>query len=239
MKSLVQRLVVFILFLFLPAGAFTVDLASAAVGDFIVYAYKQQMTFLRIAKVEDDTVMFEEISGPRREEINWSEWLKNKAPGHTSWTLTTLKKGETSSIFSIDERRFLPKGDSFQLLPTLLKLTLEPVDASNRKRVGPEPLAGEVDFRPLWLPKIIFEGKEIHPPITVFHVLWPRDASELSQKPFDLYFAAKPALTYLPYWIEIHASISKIKIEAIDSGKELMNNLPTAFVDNHTPPKIP
>jgi hypothetical protein len=106
-------------------------------------------------------------------------------------------------------------------LPTLFQLSPQPIEPYDRKYVGAQPLAGEIDLRRLWLPKIVFEAKQIFPAVNAYRVRWPEDTSELSDKSIDLYFASKPALTYLPYWIEVSATIGKAKISVLDSGKNL------------------
>ncbi|MCE5293175.1 MAG: hypothetical protein LLF94_00995 [Chlamydiales bacterium] len=200
------------------------DVKSAVTGDYIVYAYKNSLVLFRIRDNVDSILTVEEISAPNTSHAtNWQEWITKNAPGHTSWTISRINTatGKVESIFSVDERRFLNANPAFQFLPTLFQLTLMPIDKEDRKLMGPQPQAGEVDMRRLWLPKIVFEQKQITPPITPYRVRWPKDESELAGKPIDLYFAQKPAITYLPYWIEVFGGFGKAKISALDSGSGL------------------
>lgn len=200
------------------------EVKKAESGDFIVYQYKQSLVLLRIREQATPLLVVEEISAPATAATaNWQEWLSKKAPGHTSWTISriNISSGRVESIFSVDDKAFLNSNPAFQFLPTLLQLTLKPIEPHDRKYIGAEPLAGEKDMRHLWFPKIIFEGKQLSIPIEVYRVTWPDDDSELASKPIDVYFVQKSALTYLPYWIEVAGFIQKAKISALDSGKKL------------------
>ncbi len=200
------------------------DVAKAQTGDFIVYTYKQSLVLFRIRENNPPTLVVEEISAPiAAASKNWQDWLSHDAPGHTSWTISRINihSGKVESIFSVDEKRFQNSNPAFQFLPTLFQLTLNPIEPYERKYVGAQPLAGEVDLRRLWLPKIIFETKQIFPSVLAYRVRWPKDESELSGKPIDLYLASDKGITYLPYWIEVFGGLGKAKISALDSGKEL------------------
>jgi hypothetical protein len=200
------------------------DVSSIREGDFIVYAFKHQLSLIVIKEKTGPVITVEELTAPQQEQkMNWQEWLDKQAPGHTSWTITKidLASKKVLSLFDVDSNTWIQKLPAAQLLLTLLNLDLHKLLPEERKYIGPQPLPGEVDSRPLWLPKVVFNGKELHPPINVFRAYWPKDGSEISQKPFDLYFAAQGALLYLPYWIEMHGPISKIKIMAVDSGTNL------------------
>lgn len=198
---------------------------TATKGDYIAYSYKQSLLVLRVAKFENPLLVVEEISAPleAKKETSFADWLQKKAPGHSSWTLSEIdiETGKIKRIFSVDERKFLPNNPDFQFLPTLFRVELKPVAEEDLKRIGAPPLEGEMDHRKIWLPKIIFDGKEINPPLRVFRTDWPRDTSELSGKPIDLYLAEKEAITYLPYWIEIIGKTGRLKIAALDSGRNL------------------
>lgn len=197
---------------------------SAETGDFIVYQYKNSLVLLRIREQKAPKLVVEEVSAPQTAvTANWQEWLTKQAPGHTSWTISQINidSGRVESIFSVDDRGYLNANPAFQFLPTLLKLTPEPIEPHNRKYIGAEPLAGEKDMRHLWLPKIIFEGKQLNVPVNAYKVKWPDDESELSNKPIDVYYVQSGALTYLPYWIEVAGALGKAKISALDSGKKL------------------
>ncbi len=208
----------------LQLAATTLSMNDAKAGDYIVYAYKESLVLVRVREHTDSHLVFEEINAPKSAASNnWQEWVSKKAPGHTSWTISridlTLKK--VDSIFSVDERMFLNTNPAFQFLPTLLKVDIEPIADSERKRVGIEPQAGEPDYRRLWLPKITYEGNVITPPVAAYKTKWPDDESDLSSKTIDIYLPQREALTYLPYWIEVSGGWQKAKISALDSGRGL------------------
>ena len=210
-------------FVFSKLSGYQIDPLKIHEGDYIVYAYKEQLSLLIIAKNTEHTLTVEELSLPKGKEVHWQEWISKNAPGHTSWTCTKidLVAKKILSIFDVDSGRELPHNSQIQLLPTLFKLTLEPIKPEERKYIGPQPQPGEVDVRKPWFPKVFFNGKEEHLAIESFRAYWPKDGSELSGKPFDLYFAKEGVLSYLPYWIEMYGPISKVKIMAIDSGTDL------------------
>ena len=228
------------LLLVIPLQLIALDLKKeitiAEPGDYIVYAHKQSLVLLRIRENKAPNLEIEEISAPTTAcSSNWQKWISKNAPGHTSWTITRIdtNSGKIASIFSVDEMQFLNANPVFQFFPTLINLKLEPVAPADRKFIGPKPLAGEQDFRKPWLPKIIYENQQVFPQVQVYLVKWPDDASELAGKPIDLYFAEDKALTYLPYWIEVAAGLTKAKISALDSGKSLTSPVKIDSYEQH------
>lgn len=218
------------LLILLPLSLFGFELKvavkEAKSGDYMVYAHKRSILLFRVASFDAPYLVVEEISAPlevKDETSSWQEWLNKKAPKHSSWTITRIntQTGKIASIFSVDDRKFLLQNPAFQFLPTLFQLNLKEQDSSKRKRIGPTPLAGEMDLRPLWLPRIRFDGKEMKVAINAYQVYWPKDASELSNKPIELYLAEKEAISYLPYWIEIIGPVARLTISTLDSGQNL------------------
>lgn len=223
--------------LILPLQLLCLDLSQAEVGDFIVYAYKDSLVLVRVQKVDATSIALEEVSAPLSQQTaNWQKWLSERAPGHTSWTISSIdtKSGKLTSLYSVDQAEYLNHNAAFQFLPTLLQLTLEPINPKDRKLLGPQPLAGERDDRPFWLPKIIFEGKQIHPKVAAYRVRWPDDDSELANKAIDLYMPEQAAICYLPYWIEVAGGFAKAKIWAVDSGKNLANKTADLYLPKKT-----
>ncbi len=232
-----------LLLLLLPLQLFAFELKKeilkAKPGDFIVYSYKESLVLLRIRDTSPTLLTVEEVSTPRStaNDKNWQEWLTKDAPGHTSWTITRidLATGKVLSIFSVDAKEFLNTNPPFLFLPTLLDASLKPIEQHDRKYVGPEPMAGEIDQRRLWKPHIIYEGKELSVPVSAYRIRWPDDASDLSGKAIDLYFAETSPISYLPYWIEVAAGLGKAKISALDSGTSLTS--PVKFHSYEQPEK--
>lgn len=216
------------LFFFQALGALELKtkLTNAASGDFIVYLYKSHITLVRIAKHHPKELVIEEITAPKGD-YDWQEWLNQNAPEHTSWTVTTLDPTTLKilSSYSLDEQPTAIMTSDLQFLPTLLKLELQAVPQDQLKKIGPEPMAGEVDMRKIWHPKIVWKGKTIEIPIDAFRATWPKDESELAGKSIEVYIPQKEALSYLPYWIEIGSGPLKAKVQAIDSGSGLVSRL--------------
>ncbi len=220
----------------LQLAATTLQIEDAKPGDFIVYGYKESLVLVRVREYKAPHLVFEEINAPKQaNSTDWQAWISKNAPGHTSWTISRidLETHKVDSIFSVDEKMFTDSNPAFQFLPTLLTLKLEPIDRAARKRIGIEPQSGEPDVRRLWQPKIIYEGKEISPPVSAYTTKWPADDSELSGKTIDIYLVQNPALTYLPYWIEVSGGVQKAKISALDSGRNLTSPITLASYEQH------
>ena len=187
---------------------------KATPGDFVVLAHQKQLMLLLVVEQKDNKLVIEEITGPNTIQKtygnDWKKWLSEGALEHTSWDKTTL---------DLEKQSTLSKDLAF--LSTLLYLPLEQVLEKDRKRAGPEPASGEMDFRYLWQPKIVVEGKEESVTTTVWKTIWPEDTSDLSGRHVLIYLAADPALPYFPYWTEVKGALGSVKIRVIDSGKSL------------------
>lgn len=198
-------------------------LSQAEVGEFIVLAFDKRLVLADIVEKSGDVLTLEEISAPLSIAVppkgGWQAWIAEGAPQHTSWTRTRidLATDAIESIYSLDTKEFLAK-DTQNFLPTLLALPFQKVESSERKRVGPAPMPGELDLRRLWTPKIMFDGHEVKTSVDVMRVCWPKDGSELSGKVLDLYFPHAPALSFFPYWIEGWGPFSKFNVRVVDSG---------------------
>jgi hypothetical protein len=203
------------------------DFAKAQAGDFAVLAYQKQFTLFLVKEKREDALYLEEISAPqgvlKEYQGKWQEWLNTQAPGHISWTISKMdpKTFKILSIFCPEDNSYKLPDETLTFLPTLLALELNDISTDDRKRSGPAPMAGELDFRKLWYPQIFYDGKQIHPLIEVKRVFWPNDGSDLSGKTIDLYIPQADAIEYFPYWVEIVAKFGKVKVRVIDSGRAL------------------
>lgn len=208
-------------------------LTSAKAGDYFVFSYHKHATLLLIREISEEDLVIEEITGPlqilNQYRGEWQKWLEAGATLHTSWTISdiNLKTGDLKWVFSVPTHEFISSIQDFSFLPKLLTLPLQNVNQDARKRIGPEPMPGEIDMRKLWLPKIWYKGELVTPTIEVKEVNWPHDTSALSGKHIDLYIPQSNALTYFPYWIEIRGNIGKFRIGVEDSGSDLHSPIST------------
>jgi len=189
--------------------------------DYIVYAHKSSFTLLTVRAVADQTITLEEITGALAQmPSNWQKWLDEQAPFHTSWTTYVIDK-KTFAVIDTEAKADDELREAPPILTKLLSLELTPIAASDRKKIGPQPLPGEVDLRKIWSPKIIFNNKEVQTHVSGYTLVWPKDDSELSGRMLVVYVPDSIALPYLPYWIEVLSGPLKFKVFAIDSGKKL------------------
>ncbi len=204
--------------------------SEAQAGDFIVTAQSGNYSLLSIRSITQETLILEEISTPGSlidlKKINWKKWVKEKAPGHTSWTLFEIDRlsGKLIECFSCSKNGWLYLDDSEQFITRLLTLPLSPVLDSDRKKIGPPPSQGEPDRRSSWNPPLIIEGKKVDKPkFEILKTQWPNDNSRLALCDIELYFAKELPSFPFPYWLEVHSPHYAFKMRAIDSGRGLVS----------------
>lgn len=210
-------------------------LTTAKKGDYIVTKSGKLLSLISIRSIDSKILTLEEISAPVKN-INpipksWAEWVKNKAPGHSSWSILEidLETGQISKCYSLSRGSYVQITQKESLFATLLQLPLHPVPMDKRRRIGPPPSFGESDFRKLWQPSFIFEGQLMEKSdFIVLETTWPKDGSELEGKEMLLYFDKQFRIA-LPYWIQIETPHAIGHFHAIDCGKNLVSpvrNLP-------------
>jgi len=209
-------------------------LREAQVGDYFVILSAKTETLMLIRDKNSKLLAIEEIAvpvqrGPRS--ISWREWVQKNAPGNTSWVMydIDLDTGEMVRYYSFTKNGWydIPEADNFISKLLNLKLTLIPDDS--RKRIGSKPAFG-VDPRPIWQPRLVFEGQMIpKATFTAWKTRWPRDQSDLSGKMIEVYLPTSEcsAPSYFPYWVQIEGTIGNAKIRVIDSGKGLISQKPS------------
>ncbi|PIS03406.1 MAG: hypothetical protein COT85_00395 [Chlamydiae bacterium CG10_big_fil_rev_8_21_14_0_10_42_34] len=214
-------------------------LNGAENGDYIVTEANKMITLLAIRSITPDTLLLEEISAPTQnlKELpsSWAHWIKEKAPGHTSWSMIEidLKNNELLECFSFSRSSWIHLSQNMSLFANLLQLPLKPLPKERQKKIGPPPMAGEPDFRKVWAPPLVFEGKKLNSPrFEVYETIWPEDGSELSQRQVTLYFDKEKRFP-LPFWVQGETSHITAALRTIDSGK----NLPV--VHRQLPRRIP
>lgn len=226
MKKIISFLLLFHCALFgaLPEKTLQTFLSHGKSGDYIVAKSGKLFNLIHIRSINDKTLLLEEISGPNTHvKGSWASWVKNKAPGHTSWSMIEidLETGQVLECFSFSRNAHVQITKKESLLATILQLPLNPVSSENRRRLGPPPMEGEADFRKIWNPKIIIDGKQVEDPqCDVFETTWPKDGSELEGRQVTLYFDAESRLSF-PCWIELETSHITGQFHVIDSGKNL------------------
>jgi hypothetical protein len=212
-------------------------LAKAKSGDYIVTEANKMITLIAIRSITPQSIVLEEISAPlpnlKERPTSWPEWVKAKAPGHTSWSMIEidLQNSQILECFSFSRSAWIQLSQKESLLATLLNLPLH--KAEHRRRIGPAPMAGEADHRKIWNPPLVCEGKKKNDAqFDVFETTWPQDSSELAGKKVSLYFDREKQFP-LPFWIEVETSHATAALRTIDSGK----NLPS--LHRHIPRRVP
>lgn len=206
-------------------------LEKAKSGDFIVTEANKMITLLAIRSNNPHTVILEEISAPvshlKKMPDSWGEWVKAKAPGHTSWSMIEidLQSGQVLECYSFSRSAWIQVSQNESFIATLLHLPMKSTPTDKRKRIGPAPLDGEPDFRKSWNPPLVFEGKKVeNAHFDVFEALWPKDGTELSNQQITLYFDKEKRFP-LPFWVQVDTSHATAALRTIDSGK----NLPSLY----------
>ncbi len=202
-------------------------LAKAKSGDYIVTEAGKTTTLLAVRSVHPHSIVFEEISIPTqnlpKSPPSWSDWIKARAPGHSSWSMTEIDPttGNILECYSFSRSAWVQLSKQESLLATILQLPLQRIGDSSRKKIGPPPFDGESDHRKVWAPTLIFEGKTIDKPhFSVFEGLWPQDGSELAAKKVSVYFDEEIHFP-LPYWVQIDTTHATGNVRTVDAGKNL------------------
>ena len=198
-------------------------------GDFIVTESMKVFTLIRIRPSDGETLVLEEISASSKNlpKEPWEEWLKKKAPGHSSWSIVeiSLNDGKILECYSFSKNSLVQLSRQESLLATLLFQPLKEIPSDKQKKVGPPPAEGEADFRKPWSPPFIFEGKKVEgAKFDVRQTTWPEDGSEIGGREVTFYFDQEKKIP-LPIWIEVETSHITGKIRVIDSGKGLRSPL--------------
>lgn len=223
------------LFLLLPFCLFSQETISlkdnldhAQKGDYIVISQGKSFILFHIFDHQKDTLTVEEVTIPStfatQNVTSWKSWLEDCAPYNTSWVLyqIDLKEGVMKNYYSFTKQGWyqVPQADNF--LQTLLHLKLSPLPTASRPKIGHLPRHAAKDTRPLWQPKMVFEGKTLEGiPFNAYQTEWPKDGSPLSGKTVELYLPSEPGNypNYFPYWLQVKGTLAQGKVRIIDSGK--------------------
>lgn len=202
-------------------------LLQGSVGDYVVTEQNKLCSLIRIHSINGTKITIEEISFPYSAlPSDIPNWLKDKAIGHTSWSLLEIdvKTNTLEKFFSFTKNAYLAfsENDSFFLKILHLPLTLIPIE--ERKKIGP-PLKEGLDTRKIWNPPLFFEGKkELSPEFNAYKLIYPKDGSPLSGKKIELFFNKSNELFPFPYWGQItDDSEASLKFRVVASGKNLLS----------------
>lgn len=243
-----RRIIVYLYALFLIESPLVFSLtlkekleqATATPGSFIITEHQNNLSFIRLHSFKESFLFLEEINIPShllpKKGIHWEQWLKEKAPHHTSWVLYQIDLNQCKIIdcYSFSRESYISLSGQHSFLATLMTLPLEKVSLSERKKIGPKPPSDMPDTRKLWNPPKNLNGKKhANNHFEMMRARWPKDDSDLSGKMIDLYFDQDQPLFPFPYWIEIGDGYNIFKINVLDSG---YSNI---FPFKHPPIKSP
>ncbi len=199
-------------------------------GDFIVTEQDHTYSLLFIREITGDHLLLEEIAAPESQidlnAIDWRQWVKAKAPGHTSWTLYEIdtSSGNLIEAFSYSKRGWLFLDETQQFLSKLLRLPLSKLSDADRKKIGPQPTTNEEDRRAIWNPPLIFQGKkQPKPQFDVWKGVWPEDGTQMGKCIVELYFSKANTTFPFPYWVEIKSPHYSFKMRSVDSGSGIIS----------------
>ena len=206
-------------------------IGRAKVGDYVVTEAGKMITLLSIRSISSSTLLLEEISAPlqnlNKRPDSWPEWVKAKAPGHSSWSMVEidLQTGQLIECYSFSRSGWLQLSQKESLLATLLNLPMQPIPEADLRKIGPPPMEGEPDVRKVWNPPLIFEGKKVGAAhFDAYQTVWPADGSELSGQNVQIYFDREKLLP-LPAWIQVETAHATAALRTIDAG----SNLPVVY----------
>ncbi|HSX37867.1 MAG TPA: hypothetical protein VLE95_03455 [Chlamydiales bacterium] len=200
-------------------------LSIASNGDYLVMEGGKMITLLSIRSINPTSFVLEEVSAPvenlQTRPSSWHEWIKGKAPGHTSWSMFEIQRsnGEILECYSFTRGAWIQLSTKESLIATLLSLSLTPVSHENRRKIGPPPSQGEMDNRKIWSPPALFEGKKQEGmQFDVYETVWPKDQTPFSGNTVLLYFDKEGRFPF-PFWIQVEASHANLALRTIDTGK--------------------
>ncbi len=202
-------------------------LKNAKIGDFFVAESNKMISILAIRSITPHSVILEEITIPSQSlnprPTSWSDWIKKRAPGHTSWAMIEidLQSHQLLEHYSFTRSAWMQLTSQDSLIPTLLGLPLAAVPETALRRIGPPPQEGEPDFRKIWKPPLVINGLPMaNVEFSVYEANWPQDGSQLSGNKVSLYFD-RSNHTPFPIWIQVDTSHATASLRVIDAGKSL------------------
>lgn len=207
------------------------NLNKARQGDYLVTAQHKNYTILIIRSKDNTQLSIDEITlpmarKPKDKNFSWRKWVENGAHSNTCWVMYSihLPSGTIQHTFSFTTNEWVTIPQSQNFLSVLLNLSLQPIPANERKKVGPPPASDSIDRRPIWQPQMIVDGTPMKGVIfDAWRTRWPKDNSELSGRVIEVFLPkdSERYPTYFPYWLQINGMVGKAKVRIIDSGNHL------------------
>lgn len=208
------------------------NLPKAHIGDYVVTMQNKNYSLLHIYNKTPSTLAIEEITVPTarmsQQPIAWKEWLRQGAPGNTCWSIYTvdLASGHIKNYYSVTRQGWFDNPQQDHFLSILLNLRFEAVPIKNRRRTGTALVYGSYEKRPLWQPKLIFEGQTVQGVhFDAWKAVWPKDDSELAGKNIEIFLPNEqaPYPAYFPYWLQVSSLAGKATLRIIDAGKGMQS----------------
>ncbi|MDN3509105.1 MAG: hypothetical protein P0S93_03705 [Candidatus Neptunochlamydia sp.] len=214
-------------------------------GSYIVTEQNELVSLLHLHSKKDHRCLFEEVSIPsyQSKKIDWADWIKKGAPGHTSWILyeVDIEKKCVTECYSLTRKAWIPTDEMDAFLIPLISLKLHFLSEEDRLQKGATARPGTVSSRP-WDPPQVRHGKKVKDPqYDVYTAKWPHDSSNLSGKQIVLYFDKNEEQFPFPYWIQARNGALKFKMRAVDSGTGLSSpctNIPRRKISFSNAPYI-
>ena len=206
---------------------------NAKAGDYVVTHQDHAYSLLFIRKIDSQYLVLEEITVAENlidlKKIDWKKWVKEKALGHTSWTLYKIDLAHSTLIeaFSFSKKGWLYLDDTQQLLSKMLSLPFQKLDPKDQRKIGALPPSSAEDHRPIWTPPLFIEGKKQQKArFDVWEGKWPKDGSAASGCAVQIYLNQADPSFLFPHWIEVKSPHYRLKIRSIDSGRGMESIYP-------------
>lgn len=198
---------------------------QAETGTYIVTEQNGLVSLLHLHSIKETCLLFEEISIPlhQAKKINWTTWVQNGAPGHTSWILYEVdtEKKCVTECYSLTRKAWIPTDEMDAFLVPLISLQLDFLSEEDRLQKGATARPGNISAKP-WGPLQVKNGKKVKDPqYNVYTAKWPHDSTDLSGKQIVLYFDKQDEAFPFPYWLQARDGAVKFKMRALDSGINL------------------
>lgn len=209
-----------------PPSFLAQQLQKARPGDYIVTNQLGSYSLLYVQSCENSRLIVQEITIPDplvNSKMNWREWVRTSAPGHTSWLIfeIDLQEGRLQESYDVDRREWLFLQGEDHLLVKLLNLPIKRLPEPERRRIGPPPSAGDPDHRAVWSPPQVFENCKDKSLTSVWQAQWPSDQTLLSGSKLDLYYDLRNNDFPFPVGIDIQSTHFKAHVRVVRAGRDL------------------